>query len=127
MAEIKDRIIEYLKISGITKQIFCKETGISYANMVGKSLKSELGGEQISSIFMKFPNINPDWLLLGKGEMLRGSEPAAPSDGTLAVLLGRIEDLARDVGRLQAENEELKNKLARAESRMAASATAAAG
>lgn len=127
MAEIKDRIIEYLKINGITKQDFCKETGISYANMVGKSLKSELGGEQISSIFMKFPNINPDWLILGKGEMLRGSIPETPSDGTIAMLLEQIKDLARDVGRLQAENDDLKNKLARAESKMAAYATAAAG
>lgn len=87
MAEIKDRIIEYLKINGITKQDFCKETGISYANMVGKSLKSELGGEQISSIFMKFPNINPDWLLLGKGEILRKSDEDPTHDvrGTIDV------------------------------------------
>ena len=59
--------------------------------------------------------------------MLLESEPTAPSDGTIAMLLEQVKDLARDVGRLQAENEELKNKLARAESRMAASATAAAG
>lgn len=87
MAEIKDRIIEYLKINGITKQDFCKKTGISYANMVGKSLKSELGGEQISSIFMKFPNINPDWLLLGKGEILRKSDedPTHNVRGTIDV------------------------------------------
>jgi len=127
MAEIKDRIIEYLKISGLTKQNFCKETGISYANMVGKSLKSELGGEQISSIFMKFPNINPDWLLLGKGKMLRETSPDSPSNTTLDRLLERIEYLARENGQLQAENEELKNKLARAENKMAASAKAAAG
>jgi len=112
MAEIKDRIIEYLKISGITKQDFCKETGISYANMVGKSLKSELGGEQISSIFMKFPNINPDWLLLGKGEMLRGSDREKPSDTTVSILLQRIEDLARENGSLQAQIDEYKKEIA---------------
>ena len=125
MAEIKDRIIEYLKINGITKQDFCKETGISYANMVGKSLKSELGGEQISSIFMKFPNINPDWLLLGKGDMLRGSVPAAAPDSTLDRLLERIEDLARENGQLQAENADLRKKLARAEEKAAACVAAA--
>ena len=71
MAKIKERLLDYLKMSKITKQEFCEKTGISYANMVGNSLKSEFGGEQITSILMNFPTLNPDWLLLGKGEMLR--------------------------------------------------------
>lgn len=62
-------------MSKITKQEFCEKTGISYANMVGNSLKSEFGGEQITSILMNFPTLNPDWLLLGKGEMLRVGAP----------------------------------------------------
>lgn len=74
MAKIKDRVVEYLKINGITKQEFCEKTGISYANMTGKSLQSELGGEQIYEILQIFPSLNPDWLLLGKGEMLRNNE-----------------------------------------------------
>ena len=127
MAEIKDRVIEYLKTNGITKQDFCKETGISYANMVGNSLKSELGGEQIALIFMKYPNINPDWLMLGKGEMLRDSVHDEPDSATLDRLLNKISDLAQELGRVQAENAELKKELARAEEKMAASATAAAG
>lgn len=125
MAEIKDRVIEYLKTSGITKQDFCKETGISYANMVGNSLKSELGGEQISSIFMKYPNISPDWLLLGKGPMLRQSVPETPPDNTLSVLLERIEDLARENGQLKAEIDMLKKENAHLE-RVASAAHATA-
>ena len=112
MAEIKDRVIEYLKTNGITKQDFCKETGISYANMVGNSLKSELGGEQIALIFMKYPNINPDWLMLGKGEMLRDSVHDEPDSATLDRLLNKISDLAQELGRVQAENAELKKELA---------------
>lgn len=71
MAEIKERLIKYLKISGISKKEFSENTGISLWNITGKSVKSELGGEQISLIIGKYPNISPDWLLLGKGEMLR--------------------------------------------------------
>lgn len=75
MAEIKERLLEYLKISKITKQNFCEKTGISLWNITGKSVKSELGGEQIAKIIGQFPNLNPDWLLLGKGEMLRENTP----------------------------------------------------
>lgn len=71
MAEIKERLIKYLKISGISKKDFSEKTGISLWNITGKSVKSELGGEQISLIIGNYPNISPDWLLLGKGEMLR--------------------------------------------------------
>lgn len=71
MAEIKERLINYLKISGISKKDFSEKTGISLWNVTGKSVKSELGGEQISRIIGNYPNISPDWLLLGKGEMLR--------------------------------------------------------
>lgn len=73
MAKIKNRLLDYLKINNITKQDFCDFTGISYANITGKSIKSELGGEQISIILMKFPQISPDWLILGIGEMFRKS------------------------------------------------------
>ena len=59
--------------------------------------------------------------------MLHETTPASSSDGTVALLLEQIKDLAQNVGRLQAENNELKNKLARAEERLAAYATAAAG
>ena len=81
MAKIKDRTLEYLKVSGITKQEFCEKTGISYSNMVGKSLQSELGGDQIYEILQKFPDLNSDWLLLGRGEMLRS---ATQSVGNIA-------------------------------------------
>lgn len=71
MAKIKERVLYFIKINKLTKQDFCEKTGISYANMVGKSLNSELGGEQIYEILQRFPELNPDWLLLGMGEMLR--------------------------------------------------------
>lgn len=70
-AKIKDRMFRYLEINQISKLKFCEITGISYGNVTGKAQKSEFGGEQITEILLKFPDINPDWLLLEKGEMLR--------------------------------------------------------
>lgn len=56
--------------------------------------------------------------------MLLGSAPAAP-DSTLDRLLERIEVLARENGQLQAENADLRKKLARAEEKAAACVAAA--
>lgn len=60
-----------MEINKINKQKFCDKTGISYGNVTGKAQFSEFGGEQITEILQTFPDISPDWLLLGKGEMLR--------------------------------------------------------
>ena len=129
MAKIKDRALEYLKVSGITKQEFCEKTGISYANMVGKSLQSELGGDQIYEILQKFPELNSDWLLLGRGEMLR---PASQSVGNIShstavgvnvngndinisydPLLPTVESLSDSVAKLTAQNAQLLGELSR--------------
>ena len=90
-------------------------------------MESSLSSAKITEILIVFPELNPDWLLLGKGEMLRGSAPEAPPDSTLSVLLERIEDLARENGQLQAENAELKKELAQIASARIVSAEAAAG
>lgn len=70
-SKIKGRLLQFLDNKKITKQKFCTKTGISYSNIKGKAQKSELGGIQIVKILEVFPEINPEWLLLGKGEMLR--------------------------------------------------------
>ena len=119
--------MQYLKYKSISIRKFSEKVSISPSNFNEKNMISALSGDILSRILTEFPDINPDWLLLNRGEMLRRSEPAAPPDGTISLLLEQIKDLARDVGRLQTENDELKNKLARAESKMAAYAAAAAG
>ena len=125
MEERIRQIIEYYNIS--IRQF---EQKISVSDgLIHKALarKSGLKSDTLAKILDIFPQINPDWLLLGKGEMLRVSSPETPCDTTLSALLDRISDLAQELGRAQAENAELKKELARAEARMAASATAAAG
>lgn len=71
--QIKSRLLLFLENQGITKTDFSKKTGISYSNIKGSAQKSELGGEQISKILEVFTELNPEWLLLGIGEMLRKS------------------------------------------------------
>ena len=118
-----------MKVSGITKQDFCEKTGISYSNMVGKSLQSELGGDQIYEILQKFPDLNSDWLLLGRGEMLRSaSQSVGNISHSTAVgvnvngndinisydpLLPTVESLSDSVAKLTAQNAQLLGELSR--------------
>lgn len=71
ISPIKERILQFIETMNITKSEFCKKTNISYANLKGISLKSEFGGTQIAEILSIFEEISPEWLLTGRGEMLR--------------------------------------------------------
>lgn len=125
---MNDRLKQFIEYLGISTRGF--EQKISVSNgLIARFLSKNttIQSDVLSKICDTFPDLNPDWLLTGKGKMLHEPTPAASSDGTVALLLEQIKDLAQNVGRLQAENNELKNKLARAEERLAASATAAAG
>lgn len=130
MAKIKERVLEYIKINNLSKQEFCEKTGISYANMVGKSLRSELGGEQIYEILQRFPDLNSDWLLLGRGEMLRslGQNVGNITHGTAVgvnvngndisitnnnPLLPTVEHLCESVRDLTTQNTQLLTELSR--------------
>lgn len=73
ISPIKERILQFIENQNITKIDFCKLTGISYANLKGKSLFSEIGGDKIAEILSIYPNLNPEWLLTGNGEMLKNS------------------------------------------------------
>lgn len=71
LAPIKQRIFKYLENQNIKKEFFYKKTDISPSNFKGKALESEIGGDKIANILSIFEDISPDWLLNGKGEMLR--------------------------------------------------------
>lgn len=72
---IKGRILQYLEYKGIAKTEFCAKTNISYANMKGKSLFSEIGGSQLYEILSIYKDLSPDWLIMGIGDMLRSKSP----------------------------------------------------
>ena len=69
--EDKDRISEIMRHKGMVAKNFCEATGISPA-----SLSHILNGKAkaslpvLRSIVDAFPELNPIWVLLGKGEML---------------------------------------------------------
>lgn len=74
ISPIKQRILYFIENQGIKKNVFCELTGISYSNLKGKSLYSEIWGTQISDILSNYGEISLEWLITGTGEMLRNTE-----------------------------------------------------
>jgi len=76
---IKERILTYIEEKGITKSNFFSDTGIASSNFKGKNLTSQLGGDAIVKILTTYPDVNPNWLMLGKGSMLL-DDTSVPSE-----------------------------------------------
>lgn len=66
---VKDRIKLFCKAEGITISAFEISIGASngYVNAITKSI----GIDRLNILLEKYPNINLEWLLAGKGEMLK--------------------------------------------------------
>lgn len=71
--ETKDRVKAYCKATGIHIRIFEQTIGVSngYVNSISKGL----GQDKIISIIENFPNLSIEWLLTGRGEMLKSKCP----------------------------------------------------
>ena len=74
ISTIKDRILTYLEVKGIKKADFYQNTGLSDSNFKGKNRLSQPGGDMIVKILTSYPEISTDWLVMGKGEMIRAQE-----------------------------------------------------
>ena len=106
---IKKNILQYIEYKGISKYKFYQETGITRGVLDQNNGMSE---ENTARFIAQYPEVSTDWLLTGKGAMLRGqsapevappaSEPAFPG------FIEKIQELSVKVGRLEAENEHLR-------------------
>lgn len=69
---ILERIKQYIDYKGISISAFEKSIGMGNASF-GKSLKNggAIGTDKLENILSIYPEISPNWLLTGTGEMLR--------------------------------------------------------
>lgn len=80
---MKDRLEKFMKSEGLTPSRFAEIMGVQPS-----SISHILGGRNkpsfdfIEKILLRFPKINPDWLLLGKGQMYRFQENDTPKNQT---------------------------------------------
>ncbi len=78
--KITDRILEVLNYKGISKYKFHKELGLSNG-FLDKS--RDIGTDKYAKILEYFPDINPEWLLTGKGEMLKTAKKEVEKEPVL--------------------------------------------
>jgi transcriptional regulator with XRE-family HTH domain len=88
---MKDRISKFLKAENIPASKFADEIGVQRSSishiLAGRNNPSL---ELIQKILNRFDHLNPDWLILGKGEMYRGLR--TPSLFDQSIMEPKIED-----------------------------------
>lgn len=68
---IKERILQIAKAKKISYESFFEGIGMSYGNFKGKAKSSPINSDTIAILLTKYRDINPEWILLGIGEMTR--------------------------------------------------------
>lgn len=68
---IKERVLQIAEIKGVAKETFFKGIGMTYGNFKGKSKETPLNSNAIEVISSMYPDIDLEWLLTGKGNMLK--------------------------------------------------------
>ena len=76
-SEIKDRILRILTSENLSSSKFAEIVGVqrsSISHILSGRNKPSL--DFLQKILSNFPTINADWLIIGKGEMLKSSQQA---------------------------------------------------
>ena len=66
---VKDRLIKYLEVNKISKSEFGRRIGVSSAFIT--SMRQSMQPDKLERIALNFPNLNTEWLMTGKGEMIK--------------------------------------------------------
>jgi len=66
---IKERVLQIAEAKGVKKSIFFNQIGMSYGSFKGSAKERPLNSNAVENILSNFPDINPGWLIQGKGAM----------------------------------------------------------
>jgi hypothetical protein len=100
---IRERIMLYLDSKSISKYRFYKETGISNGFL---DKEGAIGSDKCVNICSHYTDLDPEWLLLGMGSMLKSTQEITelPANNVIGV-----KQLISKIGELTAENENLRS------------------
>lgn len=71
---VKERLKMFIKHLGLSQRDF--EIKLGWSNSYVNNTKN-FGSDKLISVFVEYPLLNIEWLLMGKGEMLKQDDPLA--------------------------------------------------
>ncbi|EKB60958.1 helix-turn-helix domain-containing protein [Bergeyella zoohelcum] len=120
---LSDRIRQIIDYKGISINKFSLQIGVSnsYFNKILRDNNS-VGSDKIEKILREYPEINPEWLILGSGEMFKNNNTITQTttgDNNISIGKGSIKGnntINSNTGnetikQLQKELEDCKNQL----------------
>lgn len=102
---VKERLKKFIQTQKMTVIEF--ERSINASNGYVNSIHKSIGIDKLNDVIEKYPNLNIEWLLTGKGEMIKSSfVEIKPVDNEY--ILRRFEEIVAENALLKKENDELK-------------------
>jgi transcriptional regulator with XRE-family HTH domain len=81
MDKLNERFLAAMRHSGLSKTEFAGRLGVSQGVMSHiSSGRNKPGTEMLVSLLQAYPEIAPEWLILGEGSMFRPKEAPLPKD-----------------------------------------------
>ncbi|MAX23394.1 MAG: hypothetical protein CMJ19_02725 [Phycisphaeraceae bacterium] len=69
IATTKHRIVQFIEAEGISKQQFYANTGLKRGLLDADKLEGAISDTHLAKIIATYPELDPLWLLTGKGDM----------------------------------------------------------
>lgn len=111
--QIKVRLLQFAESQKIPKTRFFEQNQLAASNFSGKGAESALSTDKIVQILTSFPELNSDWLLLGRGEMLRSDAQKTVSSSADSVPWSRYDAAQQEIGALRTRLEQSAESVAR--------------
>ena len=114
---MKERILQFIEYKRLSKNKFYKETGLSNGIL---DKQGGISSDSLEKIYYIYPEINLDWLLTGKGEMLKKEGLVQQAHNNISSTITQhqtihapedYETLKKENQRLTQENSGLKDKI----------------
>lgn len=110
-----DRLFLYFEHKGLKPTPIGTELGLTNGYL-GKmrDRHGSIGSDILETIFSKFPDLSPEWLITGSGSMIKRdtiTQPAVTPSDNMMQLVQTIVSQAEQIGSLKKEVEMLQDKI----------------